>query len=48
MSEQQVLLALRALQGLKAHKVMSVLQDLRVQLAQQDQSERLDLKVNKE
>ena len=31
MSDQQVMWALRALQGLKASKVMSVLQDLRVQ-----------------
>ncbi len=30
MLEQQVLWALRALQGLKAYKVMLVLQDLRV------------------
>ena len=39
MSEQQVLLALRALQGLKAYRVKQVLQDLRVhreQLALQE------------
>ena len=39
MSDQQVLLALRALQGLQAHKVFKVLKELRVQrdlLAQQD------------
>ena len=39
MSESQVLLVLRALQGLQAHKVFKVLKELRVQrdlLAQQD------------
>jgi hypothetical protein len=39
MSESQVQLVLRALQGLQAHKVYKVLKELRVQrdlLAQQD------------
>ena len=31
MSDRQVLLALRALQGLQAHKVLKALQGLRVQ-----------------
>ena len=44
MSDQQVQWALRALQGLKAHKVMSVLRDLRVQREQPDLSEQLDHK----
>ena len=44
MSDQQVLWALRALQARKDHKVMSVLQDLRVQWERQDQSEQQDHK----
>ena len=44
MSDQQVQQALRALQDLKAHKVMSVLQDLRVQREQLAPSEQQDRK----
>ena len=44
MSDQQVLWALRALQGLKAHKVMSVLQDLLVQQEQPAPQEQPDHK----
>jgi hypothetical protein len=43
MSDQLVKQALRALQGLKAHKVMSVLQDLRVQRERQVQKDLQDL-----
>ena len=44
MSDQQVLWALRALQGLKAHKVQLVLQVLLDQWERQDQSEQQDHK----
>ena len=44
MSDQQVLWALRALQGLPAHKVQSVLRDLRERRVLPDQAERKDHK----
>ena len=48
MSDPQVLLVLRAIQGLQAHKVFKVLQEQQVLWEQQDQSERLDLQECKE
>ena len=44
MSDQQVLWALRALQGLPAHKVQSVLQDLLERRVLPDQAEHKDHK----
>ena len=44
MLDQQVLWALRALQGLKASKVIQVLQDLRVHREQLAKSEQQDRK----